>query len=142
MAPTATSPVLIDRPQKDPRPIPEVPDLDCRSYRSDDALVHDIIEGMKATGLCIVRQIIKPDILAKIGVEMKPHVPQATATPGEFWPRETLKLSSMMSKSETYALHLVGNPVWQRVGEYFLTSTLQDYWVTSLAHSHSKRNKN
>ena len=131
MAPSAISPPLLGKAGKsDPRPIPKVPDLDCRSYTSGDALVHDIIEGVKGAGLCVVRQIIKPDILAKIGAEMKQHVPQAASTPGEFWPRETRKISSLLSKSETYALNLVGNPVWQKVGEYFLTSTLEDYWVS------------
>lgn len=123
------------RPQKDPRPIPKVPDLDCQSYTSEDALVHDIIEGLRNAGLCVVRQMLKPDILAKIRAEMKPHVPQAATTPGQFRPRETKKISSMLSKSETYALHLVGHPVWQRVGEYFLTSTLEKYWVNN-THSH------
>ena len=126
-----------DRTKEDPRPIPEVPDIDCQSYTSEDALVHDIIEGMRNAGLCVVRQIVKPNILAKIRAEMRPHVPQAATTPGDFWPRETTKISSMLSKSETYALHLVGHPVWQRVGEYFLTSTLENYWVNPSAASNS-----
>ena len=134
MAPTATSPVSFDRTKKDPRPIPKVPDLDCESYASEDALLHDIIEGIKVAGLCIVRHIIKPDILAKIGEEMKPYMSQPLSTPGDFWPQETQKIASIISKSETYALHLVGNPIWQKTGEYFLTSTMKDYWVMSPAH--------
>ena len=134
MAPTATSPVSFDKTKKDPRPIPKVPDLCCQSYASEDALLHDIIEGIKVAGLVIVRQIIKPDILAKIGAEMKPYMSQPLSTPGEFWPRETQKIASILSKSETYALHLVGNPIWQKTGEYFLTSTLKDYWVMPPAH--------
>lgn len=34
-----------------------------------------------------------------------------------------------MGKSETYALEIVGNELWQDVGRYFLTSTLH-WWVS------------
>ena len=135
MAPAAISPALADGPRKDPRPIPEVPDLNCESYASEDALVHDIIEGIKTAGFCVIRQIIKPDIRAKISSELRPYTIQVEPTPGEFWPKETRKICSMMSKSETYALHFVGHSVWQKVGEHFMTSTLKDYWVIYSAPS-------
>lgn len=35
----------------------------------------------------------------------------------------------LMGKSEKFALNIVGNPVWQKVGEHFLTSVLNEYWV-------------
>lgn len=129
MAPAAITPTPVEKPQKDPRPIPEVPDLDCESYTSEDALVHDIIEGLKLAGLCIIRQIINPEIRAKMSAEFRPYTTDIAPTPGDFWPKETRKILSMVSKSETYALHMVGHPVWQRVGEYFMTSTFKDYWV-------------
>ena len=131
MAPAATSPVTPSvRPTKDPRPAPPIPDIDCGRYTSEDDLVHDVIEGIRSAGFCIVRQVIKLDALEKIGQELHPYLSSAAVTPGQFWPRETRKLSSMLSKSHTYALELVGNPVYQRVGEYFLTSELKDYWVS------------
>ena len=133
MAPIAVSQPLTGRPQKDLRPIPTVPDLDSRSYDSEDALVHDIIDGLKIAGLCIIRQIIQPDIRQKISSEFRPYMTDLAPTPGDFWPKETRKITSMVSKSETYALQMVGHPVWQKVGEHFMTSTLKDYWVRCTA---------
>ena len=123
MAPTG------ERPEKDPRSLPKLADLEYSSYNSEDALVQDIIEGMKVAGACIIRKIISKETMAKIGEEMDPYLRLPDCTPGQFFPKETRKTSSMMSKSETYALNIVGNSVWQKVGEYFLTSTLKDYWV-------------
>lgn len=37
-----------------------------------------------------------------------------------------------MGKSKAFALHVVGNPVWQKVGEHFLTSRLEWTWVSPL----------
>ena len=125
----AMAPAPANRSYKDPRPIPDVPDLKYDSYNSEDALVQDIIEGLRTAGLCIVRQIIKPDIRAKISSEFRPYTTNLAPTPGDFWPKETRKITSMVSKSETYALHMVGHPVWQKVGQHFMTSTLKDYWV-------------
>ena len=36
----------------------------------------------------------------------------------------------LMGKSKAFALNVVGNPVWQKVGEHFLTSVLKDYYVS------------
>jgi hypothetical protein len=36
----------------------------------------------------------------------------------------------LMGKSKAFAMNVVGNEIWQRVGEYFLTSRLQHNWVT------------
>lgn len=135
MAPAAVSPAVTGRSQKDPRPIPAVPDINSESYTSEDALVEDIIAGLKRAGFCIIRQIIKPDVRAKISAEFRPYTTNLAPTPGDFWPKETRKILSMVSKSETYALEMVGHPVWQRVGEHFMTSTLKDYWVCYSASS-------
>lgn len=39
----------------------------------------------------------------------------------------------LMGKSKTFALHVVGNPLWQKVGQHFLSSKLSDYWVGLVA---------
>lgn len=35
----------------------------------------------------------------------------------------------LLGKSEQYALNIVGNSVYQKVGNYFLTSVFKDYCV-------------
>lgn len=54
---------------------------------------------------------------------------------GNFWDQHTRKVMGLMAKSKTFAMDVVGNPVWQKVGEHFLTSTLQDYWVSIVFRS-------
>jgi len=49
---------------------------------------------------------------------------------GDFWPPETRKVMGLMGKSKAFALNVVGNPIWQKIGEYFLTSKLQHNWVS------------
>ena len=38
-----------------------------------------------------------------------------------------------MSKSDAYALHVVGNELWQEVGRHFLTSKLRWNWASDLS---------
>ena len=49
---------------------------------------------------------------------------------GDFWPPETRKVMGLMGKSKAFAINIVGNPVWQKVGQHFLTSVLEDYYVS------------
>lgn len=54
---------------------------------------------------------------------------------GDFWPPETRKVMGLMGKSKAFAVNVVGNPLWQKVGEHFLTSVLKNYYVSPAAFS-------
>jgi ectoine hydroxylase-related dioxygenase (phytanoyl-CoA dioxygenase family) len=112
-------------------PLPEVGDLDSKSYASEDALVKDIIESMRTSGGCIIRRLLSRETVAEIEKDVRPYLSAAEAWNGDFWPPETRKVMGLMGKSEKFALNVVGNPIWQRIGEHFLTSVLNDYWVGS-----------
>jgi hypothetical protein len=43
----------------------------------------------------------------------------------------------LMGKSKAFALYVVGNPIWQQVGDYFLTSKLQHCWVSIVSDGFS-----
>ena len=36
----------------------------------------------------------------------------------------------LMGKSKAFGLNVVGNPLWQKIGQHFLTSVLKDYYVS------------
>ena len=40
----------------------------------------------------------------------------------------------LMGKSKAFALNIVGNPLWQKVGDHFLTSVLKEYYVSVYPH--------
>lgn len=48
---------------------------------------------------------------------------------GDFWPPETRIVTGLMTKSPSIALHVVGNPIWQKVGKHFLQSVMENFWV-------------
>lgn len=53
---------------------------------------------------------------------------------GEFWPPQTRKVMGLMGKSKAFAINVVGNSIWQKVGEHFLSSKLEWNWA-SFSHS-------
>ncbi|KAI9793231.1 MAG: hypothetical protein M1816_000652 [Peltula sp. TS41687] len=110
-------------------PLPKVADLDSRSYASQEALVQDINESLRSAGGCVIRHLLSRETVNEIEREVRPYLDAAQPWKGDFWPPETRKVMGLMGKSEQFALNVVGNPVWQKVGEHFLTSVLADYWV-------------
>jgi hypothetical protein len=64
---------------------PKVSRLDFSSYDSQDDLVYDIVESMKLSGGCIIRNMIPKDTLNSMASEIRPHldqVQQADCTSG------------------------------------------------------------
>lgn len=56
---------------------PKVPEFDFKAYSNEDALVEDVIKGMKVAGGCIVRNLIDPAALDKIEGEVFPLLENA-----------------------------------------------------------------
>ncbi len=65
-------------------PAPKVPDIDKNAYTSEDALVKDIIEGMKVAGGCIVRHLVDPAALDKVDGDIFPMLEEAKPWNGEY----------------------------------------------------------
>ncbi|KAB8218713.1 hypothetical protein BDV33DRAFT_231974 [Aspergillus novoparasiticus] len=103
-------------------------DLNYEAYGSEDALVEDIIRGLKIAGGCIIRNAFKQDTITSITEEIRPFMANTDAVDGDFWPKETRTLNGLVSKSETFTLKVVGSSMWHKVSDYFLTSTLRGHW--------------
>ncbi|KAF1960674.1 phytanoyl-CoA dioxygenase family protein [Byssothecium circinans] len=110
-------------------PLPEVADINALGYTSEDTLAEDAIASLRTSGGCIIRNLVAREELDKIERDVRPHLDAAQPWEGDFWPPQTRKVMGLMGKSNAFALSIVGNPVWQRVGKYFLTSVLENNWV-------------
>lgn len=110
-------------------PIPQISDLDLQTVNSDKQLVADIIRSMKLTGACIVRNMVGKPALDEIEAHIRPYLDSASEWKGDFYPPESRRVTGCMTKSSSYAINIVGHPIWQAVGNHFLTSRLQ--WVGS-----------
>lgn len=55
-------------------PLPEVPDLDSKAYPSEEALLEDIVKGLKIAGGCIVRGMLDKETLDTIESEIRPYI--------------------------------------------------------------------
>lgn len=97
-------------------PLPEVPDIDSKSYSDEDALVEDIIQGMRVAGGCIVRHLIDPEVLDKIDKDVHPLLEAAQPWKGK---------SIFLVLSHTLQTHIL----WQEASGRPRTATPWAYWV-------------
>ncbi|KAL8791961.1 MAG: hypothetical protein Q9195_005450 [Heterodermia aff. obscurata] len=132
----------VDRLAGPNRPLPSVSDIDATSFPSEQDLVKEIVQGLKFAGGCVVRKFVDKEDIKKMEQDFAPHFAMAKPLVGKkvfgklsIPQRKFLELTTS-SQSETYALKIVGNPVWQAVGRHFLTSKLRYDWVgTKEEHS-------
>jgi hypothetical protein len=114
--------------------VPKTADIDCASYSQEEELVADIIQSLKLSGGCIVRGMYKQNTLDAIEHEIRPYIqsiPKANNQREDFVPSSTKMVTGLLSKSRIYALSVVGNKIWHRVCDHFLSSRLSNSWVSS-----------
>lgn len=46
------------------------------------------------------------------------------------WPPRTMEVMECLGKSKAFAINVVGNELWQEVGEYFLTRKLEYNYIS------------
>ena len=52
--------------------------------------------------------------------------------------KDVATATGLAGKSETYALEVIGNIMWTRVRDYFLTYANGTYWVRNLELQHTE----
>jgi hypothetical protein len=63
------------KPQTNPEiPLPLVSRLDLNSYSHQEDLAVDIIDSLRRSGGCIIRNMIQKDVLNSIESEIRPHM--------------------------------------------------------------------
>ena len=85
-----------------------VPKIDAEDFLMNEDLVEDVVDNVRTTGGCIIRGLIPQEKLVAIESE--------------------LVISGMLKKSATFATDIVGNTVWQSVGQRFLTTASRRCW--------------
>ncbi|KAE9964244.1 hypothetical protein BLS_008519 [Venturia inaequalis] len=120
--------------------VPEVSRLDTKDYQTkgEEALVSDIIQSLKRSGGCIIRNMIPQKSLAQCEKEIRPYLNATEKADDEredFVPSNTRMVTGLLSKSPAYAVTVAGSHIWHRVNDYFLTSTLKNAWHGNQSHT-------
>nr|A0A2I1BSW6.2 RecName: Full=Fumigatonoid B endoperoxide isomerase nvfE; AltName: Full=Novofumigatonin biosynthesis cluster protein E [Aspergillus novofumigatus IBT 16806] len=106
--------------------VSEIPDLDSSLHRSEDTLVAEIIEAMTLAGVCVVRNLFTKSLVDQVLKDFEPHVSSTKLFDG--YPGNGCHLTGLLSKSEIYAHMVVGNSVFEKVRNHFLSTTFRS-WI-------------
>lgn len=110
-------------------PVPQVGDFDLKSATSQEQLILDIVESMRRSGGCIVRNMVDKPVLDEIESQIRPHIETAGRWEDEeFYPYESRRVTGCLTKSKAYALNIVNHPIYRAIVDHFLTSRLQWNW--------------
>ncbi|KAL9074149.1 MAG: hypothetical protein Q9157_004497 [Trypethelium eluteriae] len=99
-------------------PLPEVKEFDAAKVSVDE-----VVDALKVAGGVIVRNILTEKELGEIEADVRPWLDEDKP-----W-EETRRAFGMIGKSNTFALRIVGHPLWLGVTDALLTSTLKWNWV-------------
>ena len=79
----SSKPVNDEGAQNPDSPLPHVSDLDSKAYDSEEALLADIVESLRVSGGCVIRNLVGEDVLKEIEREVRPHLEKAEPWNGE-----------------------------------------------------------
>ncbi|OCK85619.1 hypothetical protein K432DRAFT_342843 [Lepidopterella palustris CBS 459.81] len=122
------TPVSSSPKPKQASKVPRISKLDFTTYQNEHDLINDIIESLKLSGGCIIRNMYQKSTLDAMEREIRPYIEATRKAEKDFVPSSTKMVTGLLSKSRTYALSVAGNSIWHRVSEHFLTSTLSKSW--------------
>ncbi|KAJ5766304.1 Dioxygenase cnsJ [Penicillium nucicola] len=100
--------------------VTEIPEVFVGKQQIDDALAADVIKHMEVAGVCILRNIFDQSILDQILEDFEPHVPKTDSFIG--YTANGCQMTGLVTKSETYAQKVIGNSIFEKVRNHFLTS--------------------
>lgn len=127
-----------------------LPDVNAKLIATDEALVSEVIPGIKAAGACIIRNVYDSATVKQLTHEVNPYLTQDGRLTCESEPlpcdgplliesanssilsdfqKNVATVSGLAGKSETYALQVLGNGMWTKVRDHFLTYEHGPYWV-------------
>lgn len=87
-----------------------------------DSSIDEIIEAMKVTGGCVIKNFVSDDDVANMEKELRPGLDADTAWKGDFFPKQTRRGYSLLGESPTFAKKAFMHPVYQAVCDKFLTT--------------------
>lgn len=94
-----------------------------------DAKAQDVVEGIKKAGGCIVRQIVPVESLSQMEKDIRPHLEADLPWEADtFFPPTTKRAFGLIGKSQAFALHVIGNELYQAVCDAFLTTKCYPYF--------------
>ncbi|KAI9666424.1 MAG: hypothetical protein M1821_004360 [Bathelium mastoideum] len=105
-------------------PLPQVREFDAATVTVDE-----LVDALKVAGGVVVRNMLNKSELDQIEADVRPWLEKDKPWEGSMFPPETRRAFSMIGKSKTFALRIVGHPLWLGVTDALLTSTLKWNWV-------------
>ncbi|KAJ6151113.1 hypothetical protein N7470_007707 [Penicillium chermesinum] len=99
-----------------------IPTVDAKGA-TPDALADDVIQGLKIAGACIIKNLYSQDTIDNTGNMT-------------YFQKNVVTATGLAGKSETYALEVIGNPMWTKVRDYFLTYSKGTFWVGNNQGTH------
>ncbi|KAL1896364.1 hypothetical protein Sste5346_004749 [Sporothrix stenoceras] len=105
-------------------PLPTVQEFDANTCSVDDLVV-----ALKTAGGVVIRNLLTPQALGAIEADVRPWLEKDKPWNGDFFPPETRRVTGLLTKSETFALDLVGHKLWIGVVDALLTSEFPRNWV-------------
>lgn len=128
MAPSATlndvPASFDDTPKSSKSPLPPVLEFDAAKCTSEQ-----LVDALKLSGGVIIRNMLPLDEVKAIEADVRPYLDKDIPWNGDFFPPETRRAFGLISKSKTFALRIVGNPMWLEVVDALLTSEIKYNWV-------------
>ncbi|KAJ5629092.1 Dioxygenase cnsJ [Penicillium lividum] len=109
------------RDNNEPPPI-TLPYVNAKSHTDNDSLATEIISAMAKAGVCVVRNMFDTITTEKVIEDVRPHIADAGNYTGCAPTSKTV--TALLSKSDTFALNIVGHPVFHTVIDHFLTNEL------------------
>lgn len=98
--------------------VPDIETFDAHSYN-----LEDVIKAMIVGGGAIIKNVLSPEDLIKAENEVRPYLDQDVAFQGGFFPEQTRRVHGLVGKSPTVTMKIIGNELYQKVSDHFLTDT-------------------
>ncbi|OAA38538.1 Cytochrome P450 [Metarhizium rileyi] len=93
-----------------------LPEINAKAFASADALAEGVIHCLKAAGACVIRQLYNEETVAKIDEEVEPYLTKENNL--TYFQENVVTAAGLAGKSETFAVEVIGNPMWTAVGDH------------------------
>lgn len=104
------------------RPLPPV-----QSFDSANTTADEIVAALIKAGGCIIRNAVHSNQLAAIEKDTRPYIEKDRVWGGEFFPRETRRVTALAEKSKAFMENVVCCSLYQQVCDVMLSSTTKSW---------------
>lgn len=81
-----------------------------------------LVKSISAYGGIIIRNFLSLDTVKKIEKDIRPYIDNDKTWSGEFFPKETRRVTGLARKSTTFVDSMIMNPLWLHLTHELLTS--------------------